>query len=88
VLEETKKMRAVTVLIAGGKSFGFKEGDELIVEKNELIDGKPYPSQIGEIKIVRMAGDDFSECTVSDGGKEILSRFNAVEKLTCKLIIK
>ena len=84
----SKKEAAVTVLIAGGKSFGFKEGDELIVEKNELIDGKPYPSQIGEIKIVRMAGDDFSECTVSDGGKEILSRFNAVEKLTCKLIIK
>jgi len=53
-----------------------------------LIDGKPYPSQIGEIKIIKMAGDDFSECAVSDGGKEILSRFNAAEKLTCKLIVK
>jgi hypothetical protein len=84
----SKKEAAATVLIAGGKSFGFKEGDKLIVERNELIDGKPYPSQIGEIKIVKMAGDDFSECTVSDGGKEILSRFNAAEKLTCKLIVK
>lgn len=84
----SKKEAAVTVLIAGGKSFGFKEGDKLIVEKNELIDGKPYPSQIGEIKIIKMAGDDFSECAVSDGGKEILSRFNAAEKLTCKLIVK
>lgn len=84
----SKKEAAATVLIAGGKSFGFKEGDKLIVEKNELIDGKPYPTQIGEIKIVKMAGDDFSECTVSDGGKEILSRFNAAEKLTCKLIVK
>ena len=84
----SKKEAAATVLIAGGKSFGFKEGDKLIVEKNELIDGKPYPSQIGEIKIIKMAGDDFSECTVSDGGKEILSRFNAAEKLTCKLIVK
>ena len=84
----TKKEAALTVLIAGGKSFGFKEGDKLIVEKNELIDGKPYPSQIGEIKIVKIAGDDFSECIVSDGGKEILSRFNAAEKLKCILLIK
>ena len=84
----SKKEAAVTVLIAGGKSFGFKEGDKLIVEKNEMIDGKPNPSQIGEIKIIKMAGDDFSECAVSDGGKEILSRFNAAEKLTCKLIVK
>ncbi|CAI2767374.1 hypothetical protein ACHRVW_07430 [Flavobacterium collinsii] len=84
----TKKEAAATVLISGGKEFGFKEGDKLIVEKNELIDGKPYPSQIGELKVVKIAGSDFSECSVSDGGKEILARFNAAEKLTCKLIVK
>jgi len=84
----SKKEAASTVLIGGGKEFGFKEGDKLIVEKTELIDGKSYPSQIGEIKIVKIAGSDFSECSVSDGGKEILSRFNAAEKLTCKLIVK
>lgn len=84
----TKKESAATVLISGGKEFGFKEGDKLIVEKNELIDGKPYPSQIGELKVVKIAGSDFSECAVSDGGKEILARFNAAEKLTCKLIVK
>jgi hypothetical protein len=83
-----KKEAASTVLIAGGKTFGFKEGDKLIVEKIEMLDGKPYPTQIGELKITKMAGDDFSECNVSDGGKEILSRFNAAEKLTCKLIVK
>lgn len=83
-----KKETAATVLIAGGKEFGFKEGDKLIVEKNELIDGKPYPTQIGELKVLKIAGADFSECAVSDGGKEILSRFNSAEKLTCKLIVK
>ena len=83
-----KKESASTVLIVGGKEFGFKEGDKLIVEKNEMIDGKPYPSQIGELKIIKVAGDDFSECTVSDGGKEILARFNSAEKLNCKLIVK
>lgn len=84
----SKKESASTILIAGGKSFGFKEGDKLIVEKNEIIDGKPYPTQIGIIKIIKIAGDDFSECSVTEGGKEILLRFNAAEKLTCKLIVK
>jgi hypothetical protein len=84
----SKKDAASSVLIAGGKSFGFKEGDKLTVEKNELIDGKPYPVQIGQIKIVKIAGDDFSECAVSDGGKEIQERFTAGETLTCKLIMK
>lgn len=83
-----KKGSASVVLIEGGKTFGFKEGDKLIVEKIEMLNGKPYPTQIGELKITKMAGDDFSECNVSDGGKEILSRFNAAEKLTCKLIVK
>ena len=83
-----KKESASTILIAGGKEFGFKEGDKLIVEKNELIDGKPYPSKIGEIKILKIAGDNFSECSVSDGGKEILSRFNSSEILNCILIVK
>ena len=55
---------------------------------NNMIVEKPYPSQIGELKIIKVAGDDFSECTVSDGGKEILARFNSAEKLNCKLIVK
>jgi hypothetical protein len=84
----TKKEAAATVLISGGRSFGFKEGDKLVVEKIELIDGKPYPSQVGEIRVVKMAGDDFSECSVSEGGKEILAIFNAAQKLSCKLVVK
>jgi hypothetical protein len=84
----TKKEAAVAVLIAGGKSFGFKEGDKLTVERIEMLDGKPYPSEIGELKITKIAGDDFSECSVSKGGKEILYTFNAAENLSCKLIVK
>ena len=58
-----------------------------MVEKIEMLEGKPYPTQIGEIKITKLAGDDFAECSVTDGGKEILASFNAAEKLRCKLII-
>jgi hypothetical protein len=84
----SKKDAAATLLIAGGKTFGFKEGDKLTVEHIEMLDGKPYPTEIGELKITKIAGDDFSECSVSKGGKEILSYFNAAEKLSVKLIIK
>ena len=82
-----KKEAAGLVLIANGKSYGFNEGDKLMVEKIEMLEGKPYPTQIGEIKITKLAGEDFAECTVTEGGKEILASFNAAEKLRCKLII-
>jgi hypothetical protein len=75
-------------LIAGGKTFGFKEGDKLTVERIEMLEGKPYPTEIGELKITKIAGDDFSECSISKGSKEILAAFNAAVKLTCKLIVK
>jgi hypothetical protein len=81
-----KKEAANTVLIADGRASGFKEGDKLTVEKIEMLEGKPYPTQIGEIKITKLAGDDFSECTVTDGGSAILASFNAAEKLRCKII--
>lgn len=84
----TKKDAAATLLVAGGKSFGLKEGDKLVVERIEMIEEKPYPTQIGELKVTKIAGDDFSECVVIKGGKEILSHFNAAEKLNCKLIVK
>jgi hypothetical protein len=82
-----KKEAAALVLIANGRTYGFNEGDKLMVEKIEMLEGKPYPTQIGEIKITKLAGDDFAECSVTDGGKEILASFNAAEKLRCKLII-
>lgn len=83
-----KKESASTLLIAGGKAYGFNMNDELIIEKNEMIEGKNYPSTIGKIKVINVAGDDFSECDVLEGGKEILSSFNTGGKLTCKLIVK
>jgi len=81
-----KKEAAATILIEGGKSFGLKVGAKLIVERIEILNGKPYPTKIGELKINNFAGDDFSECSVLNGGKEILSLFNSAEKINCKLV--
>lgn len=79
----SKKEQASTVLVSGGSVFGFNVGDILEVEKIEMLDGKPFPSTIGQIKVSRLAGEDFSECDVLKGGKEIFSAFNAGLKIKC-----
>lgn len=82
----TKKNEASVILIAGGKTYGLNEGDKLVVQKIEMLEGNPYPTEIGQIKIVKLAGENFAECSVLKGGSEILARFNAAEKLSCTLI--
>lgn len=81
----SKKDGAESVLISGGKSFGLKVGDKFTVEKIELLDGLPYPTKIAELKLTKLAGDNFAECEVNKGGTELLSRFNAAEKIICTL---
>ena len=82
----SKKEEATTILIAGGKTYGLKEGDKLIVQKIEMLEGMPYPSEIGQIKVTKLAGENFAECTVLKGGKEVLIIFNSTVKITCTLI--
>lgn len=81
-----KKNAAETILVSGGKGYGLKVGDKLIVEKTELLDGLPYPTTIAEVKITKLAGDNFAEADVQKGGEIMLSTFNAAGKLSCTLI--
>src|SRR5574344_107101 len=77
------------ILINLGKNQGIKVRDKLNVNLIEILDGKPYPSTLGEIIVLKLSGEDFSECTTSKKILEsILSEFNAAKKLTCTLIIK
>lgn len=84
----TKKDEATVILLAGGSSHGLKKGDKFVVQKIEMLEGKPYPSKIGLLKAVKIAGDSFAECMVLKGGAEILARYNATENIVCKLIQK
>lgn len=84
----SKGGEAKTVLIGGGKTFGFKVGDELEVQIVEIIDGKEFPKQIGEIEIKKLAGDDFAECSVSDGEEEIYKLLSATPPTTLKCELK
>ena len=85
---ETKKESALIVILNVGKNTGVVVGDQFSVEYVELLEGKPFPTEIGNVVVEKLIGDDFIECKVLKGGKEILSRFNAAETLQCKLIVK
>ena len=83
----TKGDAATTVLIAGGKAVGLKEGDKFIVQKIEMLGGKPYPTEIATIKVTKVVSDDFSECSLPKGGStDILTLFNNSQQLNCKLV--
>jgi len=84
-----KKEVAGTVLLNVGKSHGIAVGDRFRVEYVELLNGKPYPTAIGEITVTKLSGNDFAECSVPKKiGAELLARFQAAEKLNCSLIVK
>ena len=78
---------AATILVSGGKKLGLSQDSRLIVQYVELLEGMPYPTEIGELKVTKLAGEAFAECKVIKGGKEILSRFNAAQKLVALLKI-
>ncbi|MBQ9418047.1 MAG: penicillin-binding protein activator LpoB [Bacteroidales bacterium] len=85
---ENKKDAATKVLIGGGKTYGIKEGDNLRVEAIEMIDGMPYPTEIGELKVTSLAGENFAECKVTKGGKQIASQLASGNRIQCTLIVK
>lgn len=87
-LLEVKKDVAAIVLINAGKEQGLKVGDKLTVERIEMLEGKPYPTKISELEVVKLSGDSFSECKVQKKTAVILTdSFNAAEVLNCLLII-
>ena len=78
---------ATLVLIGGGKAHGLKEGDKLMIQRVEILDGKPYPTDICSVKVAKVVNDDFSECTIPKGGNsQVLSLFKSDDKLNCKLV--
>jgi len=87
-IPESKKESALTVILNVGKNTGVGIGDHFSVEFVELLEGKPFPTEIGNVAVEKLVGDDFIECKVLKGGKEIFSRFNAADTLQCKLIVK
>lgn len=77
-----------TLVINAGKETGVKVGDKFMVQIIELLDGKPYPSDIGTITVKKQSGASFSEC---DATSKIISVINSAQQgvvIQCSLIIK
>lgn len=88
VLKE-KKNKAEVVLLNVGKKQGVNQGDRFAVQYVEMLEGEPYPVDLGEIEVVKLSGEAFSECKVpSKMGEELASRLASNANVVCKMIIK
>jgi len=85
IQEKDSKGNATKIFIAGGSAFGLKKGQKLkVVELSEIeVNGKKMQrkKEIGELKISKVEDENFSTCSVSEGGININSRFEAKAKL-------
>jgi TolB-like protein len=82
---EMKNGEATQILISGGTGFGLKKGDKLkIVELIDLdVDGNKFTRKklIGEIKVLEVEDENFSQCQVTSGGTDIRNKFEAKARL-------
>jgi TolB-like protein len=85
ILEKDGKGSATKILIAGGSGFGLKKGDKLkVVEVVDMeVNGKKLQrkKEIGELKVSKVDDESFSTCSVSSGGVDINSKFEAKSKI-------
>lgn len=85
IQEKDGKGNATKIMIAGGSAFNLQKGDKLKVVEVSFIEvnGKKLERKkdIGELKISKVEDENFSTCTVSSGGIEINSKFEAKAKL-------
>jgi hypothetical protein len=85
IQEKDGKGNATKILIAGGTAFGLNKGDKLkVVELMEMeVNGKKIQrkKEIGELKVTKVEDENFSICSVSSGGIDINSKFEAKAKL-------
>jgi hypothetical protein len=85
IQEKDGKGNATKILIAGGSAFNLKKGDKLKVVEVSIIEvnGKKLERKkdLGELKITKVEDENFSTCSVSSGGIDINSKFEAKAKL-------
>jgi Ser-tRNA(Ala) deacylase AlaX len=85
IQEKDSKGNATKLMIAGGSAFNLKKGDKLkVVEVSTIeVNGKKLDrkKEIGEIKISKVEDENFSICSVTNGGIDINSKFEAKAKL-------
>jgi hypothetical protein len=92
IIKKDDKGGALSVLISAGSSSGVSEGKgrknkptrfKIVEYISETVDGKIMKRtvQIGSAEIDKVDDDNFSECIVTDGRKEVASKVDAGTKL-------
>ena len=88
--EKSSTGDAVKVLISAGSSANAKENSEYkVFELSEIsVDGKNLTRKktIGKIVVTKVEDENFSICTVKEGGAEISKKIDAGNKIKCELI--
>lgn len=88
VLEEDKN-GVKNVLLNIGKKQGVKIGDKFTISFIEMLEGQPYPHELGEIVVEKLSGDSFAACKIPKKiGRELKERISSNEKVICNLIIE
>lgn len=90
VEEKNSNGDATKVLISGGSSTGVIEKNEFkVFEVSELVvDGKKLTRKktIGKLIVTKVEDENFSICTITEGGAEIAKKIEAGAKIKCELI--
>lgn len=83
-----KVMPKNILLINVGDKHGVEKNMRFSVEVVEIIENNPFYTKIGELKVEKISGPTFSECSITKGKDEIISRFSNADKIACKQILK
>ncbi|MFZ6024138.1 MAG: CsgG/HfaB family protein [Bacteroidota bacterium] len=90
--EKNSSGEATKVLISGGSATGVLENNSFkVYEVSELlVDGKKLTRKktIGKIIVTKVEDENFSICTVKEGGADITKKMEAGAKIKCELINK
>lgn len=83
-VDQAKKDAATFVYINAGTLHGINKSLKLEVFTVKKVAGREARKKIGELRVEEIQGEDLSYCKVKSGGKEILEKFKAGEKLVVK----
>lgn len=88
-LLQTNGDKAEKVLIGAGKQQGIKVGDKFKIEVIGILEGQPYPTEIGEVEVEKLVGESFSECKIVAKKTQQLvhSYFSNASNIECSLIV-
>ncbi|MCF8230009.1 MAG: hypothetical protein K9G58_03720 [Bacteroidales bacterium] len=82
-ITDEKRDKAREVLIAAGEKFGINKGDKFKVVEVSILAGMRREKEIGKVTVLNVEGENFSNCKVNDGEKEIFQSFEAGKELIC-----